>query len=143
MYVCSTCMCVLCVALAHMYVLWYNRSAVHLGHGWPNSVAQVGQVVKRKAWTPHNLHNSSTHPTTVGNCVECVKMLHILPFSHIAGLCSCIIKMSEGHTQKGHTNEQARHPRHHRRLHRPHLQRHVLRPQQCGVHRTAFHQGTS
>ena len=116
MYVCThVCMCMLCVALAHMCVLWYNRSAVHLGHGWPNSVAQAGQVVKRKAWDPHNLHNSSTHPTTVGNCVGCVETLHILSFSHIAGLCSCIIKMSEGHTQKGQDNDLLRALRHHLR----------------------------
>ena len=57
-----------------MCSMWYNRSAVHLGHGWPNIVAQAGQVVKKKAWDPHNLHNSSTHPTTMSNCVECVKI---------------------------------------------------------------------
>lgn len=48
MYVCSTCMCMLCVALAHMCSVWYNRSAVHLGPGWPNIVAQAGELSRRK-----------------------------------------------------------------------------------------------
>lgn len=50
----------LCVALAHMCSMWYNRSAVHLGPGWPNIVAQAGKAVKKKAGDLHNLHNSIT-----------------------------------------------------------------------------------
>lgn len=40
---------------------------------------------------------------------------------------SGILQLSDRDAQKGHTNEQARHPRYHRRLHRSHLQRHALR----------------
>lgn len=60
-------LCGLCVALAHMVHVWYNRGAVHLGRGWPNSITHAGQDVKKKLAATHNLHNSFTHPTTKVN----------------------------------------------------------------------------
>lgn len=68
--------CVLCVALAHKYHGWYNRSAVHWGRGWPNILAHTWPGIKRKAWLPHNLHISFTFPTTMYKCVEYVETLH-------------------------------------------------------------------
>ena len=34
------------------------------------------QDVKKKAWLPHNLHISFTHPITMDNCVDYVEMPH-------------------------------------------------------------------
>ena len=67
-------LCSLCVALARMYHVWYNRSAVHSGRGWPNIITHTQQDVKRKHAATHNLHNSFTHPATVGSYADYVEI---------------------------------------------------------------------